>query len=203
MNRRLENAQIRNLSSTPKVVDGPRYYRNLLFVFAIAATLVTTLSLKDPLPPPPDSLTLQVLPDPDSLLNLSSLTPTSDAWQSIETLPILHQEGTTWLLLQSSKPQRLELNGQSFARSEVYMWQPNASLETYISRGTKELQNFIVPIKAEVPVLLRIDNDDSTKITLRLSEAENVEFPATNSLLIIALSAFSILLILDMLQLGF
>ena len=203
MNRRLENAQIRNLGSTPKVVDGPRYSRNLLFVFAIVATLVTTLSLKDPLPPPPDSLTLQVLPDPDSLLNLSSLTPSSDAWQSIDTLPILHQEGTTWLLLQSAKPQRLELNGQSFARSEVYIWQPNASSETYVSRGTKELQNFIVPIKAEVPVLLRIDNDDSTKITLRLSEAENVEFLATNTLLIVALSAFSILFILDMLQLVF
>ena len=41
------------------------------------------------------------------------------------------------------------------------------------------------------------------KIALRLSEEENVEFPATNSLLVIALSAFSILLILDMLQLVF
>ena len=51
--------------------------------------------------------------------------------------------------LQSAKPQSLELNGQSFARGEVYEWQPNASLETYISRGTKELQNFIVPIKAD------------------------------------------------------
>ena len=52
-------------------------------------------------------------------------------------------------------------------------------------------------------MLVRIDNDDSTKITLRSSQAEDAELPATQTLLIIALSAFSILLILDVLQLAF
>ena len=136
-------------------------------MFTIAATVIGTISLRGPLPVPPDSLTLQVLPDPDSLLNLSSLTPTSNAWQSSDTLPILHKEGTTWLLLKSAKPQNLELNGQSFARGEVYEWQPTASSGTYISRGIEEFKNFIVPIKPTAPMLVRIDSDDSTKITLR------------------------------------
>ena len=103
----------------------------------------------------------------------------------------------------SAKPQNLELNGQSFARGEVYEWQPTASSGTYVSRRIEEFQNFIVPIKPTVPMLVRIDSDDSTKITLRSSQEEDAELPATHTLLIIALSAFSILLILDVLQLVF
>ena len=103
----------------------------------------------------------------------------------------------------SAKAQSLELNGQSFSRGEVYEWQPKASSGRYISRRIEEFENFVVPIKPTAPMLVRIDSDGSTKITLRSSQAEDAELPATQTLLIIALSAFSILILLDVLQLVF
>ena len=103
----------------------------------------------------------------------------------------------------SAKAQSLELNGQSFSRGEVYEWQPKASSGRYISRGIEEFENFVVPVDPAAPMLVRIDSDGSTKITLRSSQAEDAELPATQTLLIIALSAFSILILLDVLQLAF
>lgn len=176
MNRRREILHPQKSQTSPlNGRDGSlRHSINYSFLITLAVTLIAaSLSVEEPRPLDP-SIQLKVLADPDGLLELKALPPTSNAWVKAETLPIEHRAGVTWVLLKSKTPQTLEIATGSESRLTAYHWPVRESANAYAEQETSSTPNTQLSLSELNYTVVRIESESTFRIAFRHSTSDEI-----------------------------
>jgi len=148
------------------------------------------------------SVALKVLSDPDGLLSPELLPPSSDAWSTVESLPIEISKGITWLLINTGDAPSIDLATKRAIQMTLLKWDPITN--QYKSQQHQEGQLLSLDGVKQEGLLLQLNSAKATTLSTRTAtEAMGAAELQTlaSVLLVIALMSWLLLVLNEGLQL--